>query len=133
MKVLDFLFYYLARLIEITDRRKKKTVSYPDQVSYAISISTAVWIVVFDGIVEYYLFGSFVSKIPLIVFLSFTIFQYFFLRRIYIKKGRYEKLLEMDDPKFGVTDKVGVTIATVVFFLPLVVLFFTALILHNII
>ena len=84
MKVLDFLFYYLARLIEITDRRKKKTVSYPDQVSYAISISTAVWIVVFDGIVEYYLFGSFVSKIPLIVFLSFTIFQYFFLRRIYL-------------------------------------------------
>lgn len=133
MKVLDFLFYYLARLIEITDRRKKKTVSYPDQVSYAISISTAVWIVVFDGIVEYYMFGSFVSKIPLIVFLSFTIFQYFLLRRIYIKKGRYEKLLKMNDPKFGVTDKVGITIAMVVFFLPLVVLFFTALILHNII
>jgi hypothetical protein len=133
MKVIDFLFYYLARLMEITDRRKKKTVPYPDQVSYAISISSAVWIVVFDGIIEYYLFDSFVSKIPIIVYLSLTMFEYFWLRRIYIKKGRYERLLEMEDPKFGVSDKVGITIATVVFFLPLVALFFTALILHSII
>ncbi len=132
MKAVDFLFYYLARLIEITDRRKKKTVPYPDQVSYAIAISSAVWIVVFDGIIEYYLFDSFVSRVPLIVYLSLTLFEYFWLRRIYIKKGRYQMLLKMDDPKFGVSDKVGITIATVVFFLPLVALFFSALILHNV-
>ncbi|UBM61599.1 hypothetical protein LA303_09245 [Candidatus Sulfidibacterium hydrothermale] len=133
MKALDFLFYYLAHWLEISDRRKKKTVSYPDQVSYAISISSAVWIVIFDGIIEYYMFDSFVSKIPLVVFLAVTIFQYFWLKRIYIKRGRYQKLLEMADPKFGVTDKVGEIIAIVIFFLPLVVLFFTALILHHII
>ncbi len=59
MKALDFLFYYLARWFVLTDRRKKKTIPYPDQAAYLITICLLTYLFTIDEIIEYFLFHTF--------------------------------------------------------------------------
>ena len=130
MKILDFLFYYLARWFQVIDRRKTKTVSYPDQVSYTLAICCLFWLLLIDGVIEYFLFKTFDSKISKFVFIALGILVYFLFRHIYINNGRYDKILEMSDPKFNVTDKTGRIIAVLVFVFSFLILFLSAILLH---
>ena len=133
MKALDFLFYYLARWFVLTDRRKKKTIPYPDQVAYSITICLLIYLFTIDEIIEYFLFHTFDSKIPLMAFVAVAMAIYFMLRHVYIIKGRYNLILEKNDHKFGVSEKAGIIIALVVFFSSVIVMILTTLILHKII
>ncbi len=130
MKILDFLFYYLVRWFQVIDRRKTKNVPYPDQVSYALAICCLFWLQLIDAVIEYFLFKTFVSKISKFVFIAFGILMYFLFRHIYINNGRYDKILEMSDPKFNVTDKTGRVIAVLVFIFSCLFFFLTAILLH---
>ena len=132
MKTLDFLFYYFVRLFEVTDRRPVKTKSYPDQAAYALTICSTLWLILVNGVLEYVLFDTFKSKIPNLIFIVIGLGLYFLYRHIYIKKGRYNLILEKSDPKFNISDKAGRIIAVIVFFSSLLILMLTAIILHSI-
>ncbi len=133
MKILDFFMYYFSRWLEFTDRRKKKATSYPDQSAYALTISLGMWIEIVDFVTEYFLFGTYISKIPLLLLVVVSMSFYFLLRYIYITKRRYDQILKMSDPKFSISEKAGRIIALIIFFFPFPVLVFVALLLHHII
>lgn len=132
MKTLDFLFYYFVRWFEISDRRPVKTKSYPDQAVYTLAICSIFWMLLIDLIFDFIVFNTFKSKIPNLIFIVIGLGLYFLYRHIYIKKGRYNFILEKSDPKFNVSDKTGRIITLMVFFSSLLILMFTTIILHSI-
>ncbi len=133
MKILDFLMYYFSHWLESTDRRKIKTVSYLDQSAYALTICSILYLLLIERIFEFILFNTFQFKMPIIIFVLIGLFIYFIFRHIYITKGRYNQILKKRDPKFSVSEKLGRTIAIIVFISPLFAIFFVTLFLHQII
>lgn len=132
MKILDFLFYYLVRWFNLVDRRKIKTVSYPDQVSYALAICFVFWLMTMDGLTEFIIFHSFSPKIPVYVFVVIALLFYVLLRYVYIKKKRYNLILDKTQPIFNVSDKTGITIAIITFFSGILTFMAVAIIIHSI-
>ena len=131
MKLLDFLFYFFVRLITVMRIRKFKMERIPDQAAYSITICISLWIITINGIIDFCLFDTFKSKIPNIIFVIISILIYFLIRYIYIIKGRYNKLLEKNDPKFNISDKAGRIIVIIVFASSFLLLGFIAIILHS--
>ena len=116
----------------MSDRGKEKTVSYPNQAVYALTKSSTLWLILINGVFEYFMLDTFKSKIPNFIFIIVGLLLYFVYRHSYIKKGRYNLILEKSDPKFGVSDIVGRTITLIVFFSSLLILMLTAIILYSI-
>ena len=132
MKILDFLFYYLVRLFDVTDSKHIKFKSHPDQAAYVLTICSGFWLILINGVIEYFIFDTLKSKIPTFIFIIIGLLLYFVYRDIYIKKGRYNLILERSDPKFNVSDKAGRIIVVIVVFSSLLLLMLSAIILHSI-
>jgi len=132
MKTLDFLFYFFVRWFQVSDRRTKKTVSYADQAAYALTICSIFWVLFLDLVFDFVVFKTFKSKIPNVIFIIVGLLIYLIYRHIYIKKGRYNRILERSDPKFNVSDKTGRIIAVAVAFSSLLILMLTTIVLHNV-
>jgi hypothetical protein len=61
MKVIDFLYYYLVLWFE----KRGKAIDPISRAAYVLGIFSMFWIILIDGIIEYLLFKSFKSTIPL--------------------------------------------------------------------
>jgi len=132
MRTFDFLFYYLVNFFDETDKKHVKFKSHLDQAAYVLTICSGLWVILINGIFEYVLFDTFKSKIPTYIFIIIGVLLYFVYRHIYIKKGRYNQILERSDPKFNVSDKTGRIIAVAVAFSSLLILMLTTIVLHNV-
>ena len=132
MKTLDFLFYFLVRWLQKIDRRTTKTVSYPERVSYILAMCFLCWLMTIDAILEYLLFnGTFVTKVPLPLFIILAMIVIYLLKYIYIKKERYNHILGKSDPKFNMSYKLGITISLLFFFFTFAVFMLLVIILHS--
>ena len=131
MIILDFIFHFFVRWFQVSDRRKVKKVTYTDQASYAITICLLVWLILLNAIIEYFLFNTFKSKIPSFAFIILGVLIYFIFRYVYIINNRYSKIMQLNDPKFGISDKSGRIVVLILFFSSFIVFYLTAIVLHN--
>jgi len=129
MKFFDFLFYYLTCWFTKRAKVFKKMVPI-DRVTYVMGISTLLWIMCIDMIVEYFIFGSFKSIVPKYIFIISAFFFMWLFKYIYITKKRYERIFEINQYKFNVSEKIGITISIVFVFLSLLIPFAIATILY---
>ena len=131
MMVLDFLFYYLVRWFEVSDRRKVKTVSYTDQTSYVISICLGLWIMTISFTFQYYTYHSFESKIPNYIFIILILLIYLAIRYIYIVKKRYDYISKYKNYGEKISTKAGMVISLMFFCSGILSLLTMAIILHS--
>jgi hypothetical protein len=131
MKLLDFLFFFLTRWFEVVDKRKTKTVSYPDQSVYALSICFTLWLLTINGFIDYFVFKTFKSKIPEYLFVIVALLIYLGLRHLYIAKDRYQMISNDSNRIFKVSEKKGIIISLVFFFSSIVALLVSAVVLHS--
>ncbi|MEI6821287.1 MAG: hypothetical protein WCL51_05095 [Bacteroidota bacterium] len=131
MIILDFLFYYLVLFTKNIDRRTVKTVSYPEHVSYLLGILLLIWLMTINGVIEFFLFNTFISKVPGLIFIILALLFMALLRYIYIKKGRFNRIMEKSEPRFKVSDKTGIIISVSFFFSSVAIFMLTAVILHK--
>jgi len=131
MIVLDFLFYYLVRWFEVSDRRKVKTGSYTDQTSYVLSICLGLWLMTISFTCQYFIFHTFKSKIPNYVFIILTLLLYFAIRHIYIVNKRYDLILKHTDYGHRISSKAGMTISLIFFFSGILSLLIMGIVLHS--
>jgi hypothetical protein len=131
MKAIDFFFYYLVQFFDVTDPKFTKFKSHTDQAAYVLTICSILWLILINEVLEYILFSTFKSKIPNLIFIAVGLGLYFLYRNIYIKKDRYNLILEEPMPRFNVSDISGRIIAVMVVLFPIIILI-ASLIINNI-
>ena len=131
MIILDFLFYYLVLFTKNIDRRTIKTVSYPEHVSYLLGILLLIWLMTINGVIEFFLFNTLISKVPGPIFIILALLFMALLRYIYIKKRRFNRIMEKSEPRFKVSDKTGIIISVSFFFSSVAIFMLTAVILQK--
>lgn len=130
MRIIDFLFYYLVKWFE-QRQQKFKRINPIEKTVYGLGISTLLWILCFDMIIEYFVLTSFKSIIPNYVFVIAALFFMWLFKSIYITKGRYKRILETHKQGFGVSERTGITISIIFLFLSLLIPMVLAVILHK--
>ena len=132
MKILDFFYYYFVRMI--TKMREKKQVRMeiiPFQAASGIGFSLLCYLFSLESIFNFFVFGDQKSThIPNVVFMSIPFIVGGVLDYVYIKKGRYLKIQERNDPKFGISDKAGRMIALFTFIFAFISVILTVIILY---
>jgi|SRR5579872_418944 len=131
MIVLDFLFYYLVRWFEVSDRRKVKTVSYADQTSYVLSICLGLWLMTISLTLQYFIYHSFKSKIPNYIFIVLILLIYLAIRHIYIVKKRYDYISKNGNYGETISTKAGMAISLTFFCSGILSLIIMAVVLHS--
>ena len=131
MKILDFLFYYYVNFYDKIDSKNKKFSSHTDQASYVLTMCFLIWLIEFDLCLEYLLFKTYVSIIPVLIMVTLGMIMYFYFRKIYIIKGKYNLLKKNSELIYNVTNKTGRIIVVVFPFFSLMLLFITAIIIHS--
>jgi len=109
MRVLDFLFYYLA--IWFTQNKQKLTWSTPfERATYALTILTIFWIFTFWQLIEFFLIKDEYYTIPKIPLFIAGICLLFLYQYIYINKNRYEIITSPNYRQFKTKDRKGILI-----------------------
>jgi hypothetical protein len=132
MKIVDFFYYYFVRWI--TKMREKKQVRMeiiPFQAASGIAFSLLFYSMSIERIINFIVFDTNKSYIPGIVFISIPLVVGGLLDYIYMNRGRYLKIQERSDPKFGVSDKAGRMIAMFTFIFAPIFMVLSAIILYS--
>jgi hypothetical protein len=102
-----------------------------ERLSYVMGIITILWILCFDTIVEYFVFGSFKSIIPNYAFVLMALFFMWLYKYVYVTKKRYERNIEISVHKYNITEKTGITISIIFVFLSFLIPMIVIVLLHK--
>ena len=95
-------------------------------------MSLLFYLLGFESIFNFFVFGNQKSThIPGVVFMSTPLVVGGLLDYIYMKRGRFLKIQERSDPKFGVSDKAGRMIAMFTFIFAPIFMILTVIILYS--
>ena len=129
MIIFDFLYYYL--MIWFNNRQVLFKKTFPsERVSYGLGIMAFLWFECIDIIVEFIIFRSFVSVIPLYVSVLIAIMFMWLFDYIYIKKKRYEKIVVPEYQNRSLKANTGIIISMLVIFMSLFVTLAATFLLH---
>lgn len=131
MRIIDFLFYYLVKWFELR-QQKFKRIDPVEKTTYGLGISVLLWLMCFDMVIEYYVFKSFKSIIPNYVFVIVALFFMWLFKYIYITKGRFKRVLEINKNGFGISEKTGITISIIFILISLFIPMAIAVLLHKV-
>ena len=136
MRVIDFLFYYLALNIrKANDRFGYRRIDEVAMSGCTLSIFTTVWIIFIDFIIEFLMFHVFKSKIPAIYFVLIGVGMAALFNYLYFEIGRYKRIYDRehsDNPKFAILDQTGIIIAIIYVYGSLPITMLSSIIFHNI-
>jgi len=121
MIILDFLIYNLTRYYE--EHRKLLTWSTPlERASYVVGMVTLMWTFIVCEMI--YIFNnktlvlSFELPFVIVGFGSMLLYKY-----IYIKRGRYERIVASPTKPFNINNKTGGIISIIFIFFSFLVMF----------
>ena len=129
MRFLDFIFYYLVMWF----KKKKDSglrVKPLDRSLYILSLCSISWALIVEFIVEFKLYGTYVSKGSTLSFALIGGLSYFVFKKVYLTNGRYRRIKEGKITIYNVSDKIGMFISMIFFILSILGVLLLAFVLH---
>jgi len=127
MKVLDFLYYYVVQMITSARIRKYRMDRIPDQAAYLISLCFITLMFTIGTLFEYFYLNTLEAQFSEFSFVLIGLIIYFWMRHIYIIKGRYELILNKDVTIYEISANKGKMIASlflvISYFLPFILIY----------
>lgn len=129
MKIFDFLYYYLYLWFSNRQKRFKAIVPL-ERVSYGLGITMLIWLICIDAIVEFFIFRSFKSVIPIYIQVLIAISIMWLFDRIYVKNKRFEKVVIPNYQNSSRKENIGIIISLSVVFMSLFITLAVMVLLH---
>ena len=129
MKIFDFLYYYLYLWFNKSQKRFNAVITYK-RVSYGLGIIMLIWLICIDAIVEFFIFKSFKSVIPIYIQVLIAISIMWLFDHIYVKNKRFEKVVIPNFQNSSRKENIGIIISIFVVFMSLFITLAVMMLLH---
>ena len=131
MRVLDFFCYFWYRWYQNRKMSKSKIFTDFDNAINAFTMQFAIILMLLSILYEYFVNNKTEIGIPKYPFIILVTVFYFFLRVIYINRGRLSQMIEKDDLRFNIPEKSGRVLPVIILIFTLLTFFILAIILHS--